>query len=252
MFDVLIESDPELKPRKTLLSLTISILLHSLVLMLAIVVPLFFTEPLSPERVVTYLTVPPPPPPPPATVAKITKAPKVVPQTSATLMSPIVIPKEVAMVVDEGPAPDVAMGGVGVPGGVPGGVIGGVLGGVIGGASAPSVALPPPPPSKVEAPKVISVPVPVGGRVRAPRVVKHVEPVYPPLAKAARVMGSVVLEAVLTEEGKVSNLKVVSGHPLLIGPAMDAARQWEYEPTFLNDIPARVILNITVIFRLQA
>jgi TonB family protein len=65
-------------------------------------------------------------------------------------------------------------------------------------------------------------------------------------------MGSVVLEAVLTEEGKVSNLKVVSGHPLLIGPAMDAARQWEYEPTFLNDIPARVILNITVIFRLQA
>ena len=93
---------------------------------------------------------------------------------------------------------------------------------------------------------------PVGGRVRAPRVVKHVEPVYPPLAKAAQVMGSVVLEAVLTEEGKVSNLKVVSGHPLLIGPAMDAARQWEYEPTFLNEIPARVILNITVIFRLQA
>jgi protein TonB len=71
------------------------------------------------------------------------------------------------------------------------------------------------------------------------------------MAKAARIMGSVVLEAVLTEEGKVSDLKFVSGHPLLVQSAIDAARQWQWQPTFLDDIPARVILNITVIFRLQ-
>jgi protein TonB len=103
----------------------------------------------------------------------------------------------------------------------------------------------------VEAPKVIAVPVRVGGNVRSPRLVKRVEPEYPLLAKASRIKGAVRLEAILTEEGKVSDLKLVSGHPLLIESAMKAARQWEYEPTYLNDIPARVILYITVNFTLQ-
>ncbi len=110
---------------------------------------------------------------------------------------------------------------------------------------------PPPPPPKAEAPKVIAVPVRVGGNVRSPRLVKRVEPEYPLLAKASRIKGSVRLEAILTEEGKVADLKLVSGHPLLVESAMKAARQWEYEPTYLNDIPARVILFITVNFSLQ-
>ena len=65
MFDVLIESDPHLKPKKTALSLAVSVVLHGLILFLAIILPLFFTETLSPAMVVTYLAAPPPPPPPP-------------------------------------------------------------------------------------------------------------------------------------------------------------------------------------------
>lgn len=98
---------------------------------------------------------------------------------------------------------------------------------------------------------MIAVPVRVGGNVRSPRLVKRVEPEYPLLAKASRIKGSVRMEAILTEEGKVADLKLVSGHPLLVEPAMKAARQWEYEPTYLNDIPAQVILFITVNFTLQ-
>jgi len=104
---------------------------------------------------------------------------------------------------------------------------------------------------KVEAPKAITAPVWVGGKVRSPRLVKCVQPPYPPLARLSRVTGSVRLQAILTEEGRVSDLKLVSGHPLLVESAMKAARQWEYEPTYLNDTPARVILFITVNFNLQ-
>ena len=185
-------------------------------------------------------------------VAKATKASKVVQQVPGQLTSPVFIPKTVAMIVDEGPPPEISGVVGGVPGGVPGGVIGGVMGGVIGGAiSAVPVAPPPPPTPKLEAPKVSKEPVRVGGRVMAPRVVKRVEPVYPVLAKQSRTQGAVILEAVLTEDGKVANLKLVSGHPLLVQSAMEAARQWQYEPTYLNDTPARVIMNITVIFTLM-
>jgi protein TonB len=103
----------------------------------------------------------------------------------------------------------------------------------------------------VVAPKVITAPVRVGGNVRSPRLIKRVEPEYPVLARASRIKGAVRLEAILTEEGKVSNLKLMSGHPLLVDAAMNAARQWQYEPTYLNDIPAQVILYITVNFTLQ-
>ena len=253
MFDVLIESNPQTKAQKKALSLFVSIVLHSIVLMVAIIVPLFFTDTLSPQQVVTYLVAPPPPPPPPPMVARAIKVPKVVEQVTGQLTSPVTIPKTVAMIVDEGPPPEVNAGVVGgVPGGVPGGVIGGVMGGVIGGAiSAVPVAPPPPPTPRLEAPKVSKEPLRVGGRVKAPRVVRRVDPVYPLLAKQSRTQGAVILEAILTEEGRVADLKLVSGHPLLVQAAMEAARQWQYEPTYLNDTPARVMMNITVLFSLM-
>lgn len=132
-------------------------------------------------------------------------------------MIPVSIPREVTLIVDEGPPPEV--GGVvgGVPGGVPGGTLGGVLGGVLGGA-VPVVTPPPPPPPpapKAEAAK-IKTPVRVGGKVRTPHIVRRIEPVYPSLARSARIQGTVTLEATLTEQGRVADLKFVAGHPLLI------------------------------------
>jgi len=75
-----------------------------------------------------------------------------------------------------------------------------------------------------------------------------VPPVYPPLARAARVAGVVTLEATLTAQGTVEEIKVISGHPLLIDAAIAAVKQWQYEPTLLNGTPVPVILTARVRF----
>jgi protein TonB len=129
----------------------------------------------------------------------------------------------------------------GVPGGVSGGSMGGVIGGVIGGAG--STAAPPPP--KVT-PKRISV----GGNVQAAHLVNRVQPIYPPLARQTRISGTVKLHAIIGKNGAVEQLQVVSGHPLLVQSALDAVKQWRYQPTLLNGEPVEVDTEIDVIFSL--
>ena len=70
----------------------------------------------------------------------------------------------------------------------------------------------------------------------------------PALAKQARIQGVVVLEAEISKEGTIDNLKVVTGHPLLIQAAIDAVKQWRYKPTLLNGEPVPVVTTITVNF----
>ncbi len=91
----------------------------------------------------------------------------------------------------------------------------------------------------------------VGGEVREPRKMRHVAPSYPPLALAARVQGSVRLECVIGEDGRVSEVVVVDGHPLLDPAAIEAVRQWRYRPTLLNGVPVSVVLTVVVDFRLR-
>jgi TonB family protein len=91
----------------------------------------------------------------------------------------------------------------------------------------------------------------VGGAVQSANLISHVPPVYPPLAKQARLQGDVVLEAVISREGDVTNLRVVSGHPLLVDAALTAARQWKYRPTLLNGQPVEVVSEVTVPFKLD-
>ena len=76
-------------------------------------------------------------------------------------------------------------------------------------------------------------------------------PVYPAIARITRTQGVVVLEALITREGAVDSLRVISGHQLLIQAALDAVRQWRYRPTLLNGEPVEVITTITVTFTLQ-
>ena len=95
----------------------------------------------------------------------------------------------------------------------------------------------------------MKAPIRVGGNIKEPQIIKLVPPVYPPLAVKARVYGTVVLEATLTAEGKVEEIRVVSGHPLLIHAAIDCVQQWEYEPTYLNGQPVPVVLTATVAFK---
>jgi protein TonB len=96
-----------------------------------------------------------------------------------------------------------------------------------------------------------SEPVRVGGDVRAPRKLRHVNPVYPEIAKAARVQGEVVLECVIDSNGRVADIRVLRGVRLLDDAAVAAVSQWVYSPTRLNGQPVAVIMTVTVQFRIR-
>ena len=79
-----------------------------------------------------------------------------------------------------------------------------------------------------------------------------IEPKYPKIALAAHVSGTVVLKAVISKEGEIKELQVVSGHPLLVPAALDAVKQWRYRPYLLNGEPVEVETNINVNFQIES
>jgi TonB family protein len=91
----------------------------------------------------------------------------------------------------------------------------------------------------------------VAGEIEAAKLVSHDKPVYPPLARNARIQGAVRLQALIGTDGTVEDLKVLSGHPLLIKSAMDAVSQWRYQPTLVNGKPVKVETEIDVNYMLQ-
>jgi TonB family protein len=88
----------------------------------------------------------------------------------------------------------------------------------------------------------------VGGQLRPPVRIKEVAPVYPAIAVSAGVEGDVVIEATIDEDGKVAEAHVVKSVPLLDQAALDAVRQWQYQPSLLNGVPTAVITIVTVKF----
>ena len=94
-------------------------------------------------------------------------------------------------------------------------------------------------------------PITVVSAVQAAKIIRKVVPIYPPLARQARIQGTVRLVGIIAKDGTVQKLRVESGHPLLIPSAVDAVRQWIYRPTLLNGQPVEVIAPIDVIFTLQ-
>jgi protein TonB len=75
--------------------------------------------------------------------------------------------------------------------------------------------------------------------------------VYPAAARAARIEGKVILEAIIDERGTVDRLRVLQSYPFLDAAAMDAVSKWRYSPTQLNGVPVPVLMTITITFRLQ-
>ena len=237
-----------LRRRGTALDFAVSVVGHSLVVALLILVPLCFTHAIDlPQLEKTFLIAPPPPPPapPPAAVHLIRRPPKSF-FNQGKLIAPKFIPKQIAQVKEEAPPPETAMSGEtgGVLGGVPGGQWGGVLGGILGG-NHQVVPTPPPP-----APAARKGPYRVGGKLQAPQLIKQVQPIYPILAKQARVQGDVVIDSVIDQQGEVTQMKVVSGSPLLVEAAIQALEQWRYRPTLLNGQPVPVEMFVTVHFQL--
>jgi len=89
-----------------------------------------------------------------------------------------------------------------------------------------------------------------GGNVRLAHPIYRVEPRYPQMAIAARIFGAVELEGIIGTDGRIRDLHALSGNPLLVPAALEAVRQWVYEPTLLNGKPVEVIAPIAVIFKL--
>jgi protein TonB len=89
-----------------------------------------------------------------------------------------------------------------------------------------------------------------GAAVQAARIVRRVVPIYPPLARTARISGVVRLQAIIAADGTIAELNVISGRPMLIAAAVDAVKQWRYRPTVLNGKPVPVNTQIDVNFTL--
>lgn len=229
-------------------SIIVSLFLQIAAIGILILIPLIYTQTLPSAQLKSMLVAPappPPPPPPPPPAPKVVQVKPVIRQFIANqLMAPKVIPKTINKIEEAAPPPDAGMGvvgGTGDAGGAAGGVLGGVMGGVPG-------APPPPPPPKPKAP---SGPVRVGGQVAEANLIRRVQPVYPPLAKSARVSGTVEFSAVISKEGNIENLQLVRGHPLLVNAAREAVLQWKYKPTLLNGQPVEVVTQIIVNFTLS-
>lgn len=111
--------------------------------------------------------------------------------------------------------------------------------------------MPPPPPAAPPAVEVTDDGEPwvrVGGNIRAPAKIRHVAPVYPPIARSANVSGVVILEARIGRDGRVLDARVLRSIPLLDQAAIDAVTQWEFRPTLLNGVAVPVIMTVTVNF----
>lgn len=217
-------------------------------------IPLFFIQSLPTAQLVDSILLapappPPPPPPPPPAQVHVAKVIHTTPRqlNMSQLIAPKTVPKQIAAINDirDLPPPSEVAG---VIGGVPGGVPGGVMGGVIGGL--PSAA-PPPPPPKAE-PPVTPTRVRMGGNVQAAKLIREIQPDYPVLARDARIAGTVRLQAIISKDGKVEDLKLLSGQPLLVQSAMDAVKKWLYKPTYLNGTPVEVLTEVDVNFHLSS
>ena len=242
--DSLIESGGRLRTKRGMTT-TVSFVFQAVLVGILVLIPLLFTEALPKTQLMTFLVAPPPPPPPPPPPAA---APvKIVKQVQTELVNgqlrtPTKIPEKVQMIKeDEAPPPVMSAAGVvgGVPGGVPGGSMGGVIGGII---SSTPVAVP-----KVATPQRVRV----SQGVTQGLLIRKIQPAYPPLARQARIQGSVLLQAEISKDGTIQNLRLISGHPMLAPAAIEAVKQWRYKPYILNGEPVEVETQITVNFTLS-
>lgn len=237
---------PALTRRHRVLAVVAAYVLEVALVSVLVLIPLIYTEAL-PRATLSSMIVCPPPPPgaPPARANKPAQSVRRITEKEL-LATPLKIPKMVAVVQqDVNVAREESITGlVGiVPGSVPGGT-GEIPFGLI-------PAGPPPPPAPTrDAAKSKQIRVRVGGQVEAAKLIFQVKPEYPPLAKMARIQGTVRLEAVIGTDGKIQNLRVLGGHPLLVKAAMDTVGRWRYQPTLLNGEPVEVLTEIDVNFTL--
>jgi protein TonB len=225
-------------------AIALSFWLQVFVVCMLILIPLVYTHALPSAQLRSMLTAPAPPPNPASKPPTEAKAQRVVVSRAfhaTALVAPVVIPKRVND-IDEMPAPDVGRPSSAVPASGP-------TNSSIGGDLFGTGAEPPPPASPAK--NAVSGPMRIGGIVAEANLIRKIQPTYPPLAKAARVQGTVEFTATISKEGNIEHLQLVRGHPLLVEAARQAVLEWKYRPTLLNGQPVEVITDILVNFRLN-
>jgi protein TonB len=248
MFDTLRQDDRP-SGMKYFTSLVISLVVHTVVLSVLVVVPLVYFNAMHTDELLTFImatpTIPLPPPtptPPPVNNGGMQARTEVVnvdryeaPGSIPTHVLPC--PEEDTVTIRAGTVVD--------------GIESGALGGTLNGRSIgeivrfipPRVLEPPKPPA-------IRTPVRVGSMQEA-KLIRRVEPVYSKIAIAARISETVIMDLVIDEDGNVANVTVLKGHPLLNDAAIQAVKQWKYSPTIQNGEPVQVLATVTIFFRIR-
>lgn len=242
MFDSLAMENQRNNARKwtTMLSFSLQIAFVSALITLPLVRP----EVLSSLRIGDAMVAPVYTAPGPE-VAKLVSQPSTSSNRSemtndGALIAPSTIPDKIATLVENEPAVP-AGDGLSVVGSIPGSVLNPQMRAILKSIQ-PTSIIQPPPPSR-ERLRVSSL---------DPAMLIHrVQPLYPKIASAARIEGTVQLAAVIDTQGRITQLRAVSGHPFLVPAAIDAVRQWRYKPYILNGSPVEVETQVSVIFSLR-
>jgi periplasmic protein TonB len=228
------------RKRQRAITLPVSITLHAAVVAAALIVPILGDSSLpevSASAPILCIFGPPPAPvasPPPlrGDPVQTMGKPKLPLVATTGIVAPTTIPEAL-------PTEDPVFGGdiAGDPNGVVGGWGNTPAGTIVGGLPTATA--------------VATRPYRISDGVREPRKVRHVPPVYPEIARTARVQGTVVLECTIDPRGRVVNAAVVQGNPLLNEAALAAVQQWVYTPTLLSGIPVPVLMQVSVNFMLH-
>ncbi len=245
MFDKLVESTNQKSKGRNKFYLVTSLIYGTALSAIAILTIIWFNpgmaEANSMVRILTPPTVPAPPPPP-----ELSPAPKIAPEPG--FVEPKETPKEIidpAKVLPKPPIrnPTPVVGAPNLNSSTDGN---GVQRGPIFGDDTEA---PPPPPTPVPAPKITPTPAPtpktpdivrMTSEMVTGKAVRKTQPPYPAIARAARAQGTVPVQIIISEEGRVIAASVISGHPLLRDAAQQAAMQWVFSPTVLNGKSVKV------------
>jgi periplasmic protein TonB len=239
MFSELVESSPVGRITHKRWAVVLSAMGQVILLSLLILIPLIHTQALPKALSSTYLLAPQPPalqsqfPKP----ARTRRAPRLF--NGIRLIAPTSIPPKVEVLREPELPPDAESSPqvTSVFNDIP-------RLGMTGGNVGPNPAVPSP--LKADQPARLNR----GGDVEQALLISQSKPAYPLLAIQTHTQGDVVLRAIISKDGNVAELQLVSGHPLLVKAAMEAVRQWRYKPTLLNGEPVEVDTTITVTFRL--
>jgi protein TonB len=219
-------------------SVPLSILTHAVLVAALVLVPFLSLSAFpTPQRVLAFAPTPmtPAPPPPALEVAPVP------PSLVRDILLPDAAPLEAPDTLTE-PPPAVPAAPTSPERGLPVNPASALTRHPPAG-TATLVTPPQPPPA--------NTPIRVGGAVREPRKLHHVPPVYPALARAARREGTVIVEATIARDGRVTDARVLRSSDMFDQAAIEAVRQWRYTAPMLNDVPDDVIMTVTVRFTLN-